>query len=46
MSGTDLVISAEMKSFADNSAKGPKLWVIPKAQVYMYRFRIVPPRIT
>jgi hypothetical protein len=33
-SATDLVVIAEMKSFADNSPKGAKLWVIPKSAVY------------
>jgi hypothetical protein len=31
---TDLIITAEMKSFADNSPKGAKLWVVPKTSVY------------
>jgi hypothetical protein len=39
MSGDSLVVTAEMKSFADNSPKGAKLWVIPKTSVYN-----VPPR--
>jgi hypothetical protein len=34
MSGDSLVVTAEMKSFADNSPKGAKLWVFPKTSVY------------
>jgi hypothetical protein len=34
MSRDSLVVTAEMKSFADNSPKGAKLWVIPKTSIY------------
>jgi len=39
---TDLIVTAEMKSFANNSSEGAKLWVIPKTQVYNVPLRACP----